>query len=97
MRQAMTNAKVGNEVAGVDPSVNLLLEKVCTLLNKPAAIFMPSDSMCNGVAYRALYPPGDRIILDETAHPVSMSAGLISGLVGAQPELIKGKLGIFNV
>ena len=97
MRQAMAAAKVGNEVAAEDPTVNALLEKVCYLLGKEAAVFMPSGTMCNGVAFRVLCQrPGDTIILDETAHPLLKSAGLISGLAQAQSLTIKGRRGIFT-
>lgn len=97
MRRAMCEAEVGNEVAGEDPTVNRLLEEVCLLLGKEAAIFLPSGMMCNGIAYRVLCQrPGDIIVLDETAHPILKGAGLISGLVHAKPYTIKGNRGIFT-
>lgn len=97
MRRAMCEAAVGNEVAGEDPTVNLLLEKMCELLGKEAAIFLPSGTMCNGIAYRVWCErTGDLIILDQTAHPLKHSAGLISGLAHAQPYPIQGKNGIFS-
>ena len=97
MRAYMSQAEVGNEVAGEDPTVNRLVEKVCTLLGKEAGIFLPSGTMCNGVSYRVFCNrPGDAIILDETAHPLHMSSGLIGGLVHAIPLTIKGDRGIFN-
>ncbi|BBO59245.1 low specificity L-threonine aldolase [Mycoavidus sp. B2-EB] len=97
MRRAMCDAEVGNEVAGEDPTVNQLLEKVCALLGKEAAMFLPSGTMCNGIAFRVLCQrPGDLIILDRTAHPLTKSAGLIAGLVQAQPYVIDGVRGIFS-
>ncbi|WP_116964753.1 beta-eliminating lyase-related protein [Fastidiosibacter lacustris] len=72
MRQMMSRAKVGNEAAGEDPTVNLLLARVCELLGKPAAVFMPTGTMCSGVAYRALCQPGERIIIEKTAHPLKI-------------------------
>ena len=96
MRQAMCAAEVGNEVAGEDPTVNKLIETVCDLLGKEAAIFLPSGTMCNGIAYRVLCQrPGDLIILDKTAHPFIKSS-LISGLAQAQPYCVEGKRGIFS-
>lgn len=98
MRRAMCEAEVGNEVAGEDPTVNVLLEKVCDLLGKEAAVFLPSGTMCNGIAYRALCKrPGDLIILDHTAHPVTKTSGIISALAQAQPYLVAGERGIFSV
>ena len=97
MRKAMCEAEVGNEVAGEDPTVNKLLERVCDLLGKEAAVFLPSGTMCNGIAYRVLCQrPGDLIILDETAHPLLKGAGLIAGLAQAEPYIIKGHRGIFT-
>ncbi len=97
MRQAMCEAEVGNEVAGEDPTVNKLLEVVCDLLGKEAAVFLPSGTMCNGIAFRVLcHRPGDLIILDQTAHPLIKASGLISGLAQAQPYWVEGKRGIFS-
>lgn len=97
MRRAMCEAEVGNEVAGEDPTVNKLLERVCDLLGKEAAVFLPSGTMCNGIAFRVLCKrPGDLIILDQTAHPVTKSSGLISGLAQAQTYLVEGRRGIFT-
>lgn len=93
----MCQAEVGNEVAGEDPTVNHLLERVCGLLGKEKAIFLPSGTMCNGIAYRVLCKrPGDTIILDKTAHPLHKSAGLIAGLAQAVPYIIEGERGIFS-
>jgi len=97
MRKAMCEAEVGNEVAGEDPTINRLLEEVCSLLGKEAAVFLPSGMMCNGIAYRVLCQrPGDLIILDETAHPLLKGAGLISGLAQAEPYTVRGNRGIFT-
>jgi len=97
MRRAMCEAEVGNEVAGEDPTVNKLLEIVCDLLGKEAAVFLPSGTMCNGIAYRVLCQrPGDLIILDQTAHPLIKCSGLIPGLAQAQPYCIAGQRGIFS-
>ncbi len=97
IRQVMLDAKVGNEVAGEDPTVNELLSKVCQLFEKEAAIFLPSGTMCNVIAYKAhLQLPGDYIILDETSHPLVVQSGLIGGLVNASIIPIKGDRGVFT-
>jgi threonine aldolase len=97
VRNAMLNAEVGNEVAGEDPTVNKLLDKVCQLFEKEAAIFLPSGTMCNVIAYKAhLQLPGDYIILDETSHPLMTQSGLIGGLVNANVIPIKGNRGVFT-
>lgn len=97
MREYMCNAEVGNEVAGEDPTVNLLLEKVCHLTGKEDAVFLPSGSMCNTLAFKALCKrPGDGIIFDKTAHPVLRNNTIFTSIVNAQPILIDGHRGIYN-
>lgn len=50
MREAMTNANVGDDVYGEDPTVQKLQDRACRLLGKEAAIFLPSGTMANLVA-----------------------------------------------
>lgn len=98
MREAMARAKVGNEAAGEDPTVNELIEEICKMLGKPAGIFLVSGTMCNVIAYKThIQKPGDYLILDETSHPLSVRSGLIAGQVHATPLPIKGNRGIFTV
>lgn len=98
MRKAMSEAKVGNEVAGEDPTVNELVSEVCELLGKPAGMFLPSGTMCNVIAYKThVERPGDYIILDETSHPLIVQSGLIAAQANATYLPIKGKKGIFKV
>jgi len=97
MREYMCNAEVGNEVAGEDPTVNLLLEKVRCLTGKEDAVFLPSGSMCNTLAFRAWCKrPGDGIIFEKTAHPVLKNNTIFTGIVQAQPILIDGNKGIYT-
>lgn len=97
MRTFMCQAEVGNEVSGEDPTVNYLLDRVCELLGKESAIFLPSGTMCNGIAYRVLCKrPGDLIILDKTAHALNKEAGIIPGLAHATAHAVEGKRGIFT-
>lgn len=97
MRQAMCTAEVGNEVAGEDPTVNRLIERVCELLGKEAGVFMPSGTMCNGVSYRVWCSrAGDRIFFDQYSHSAILEAGLPAGLVNATPVPIECHRGIFN-
>ena len=98
MRETMAKAKVGNEVAGEDPTVNELVSEVCDLLGKPAGIFLPSGTMCNVIAYKAqVEMPGDYIILDETSHPLVVQSGLIAAQAHATYLPIKGQNKLKNI
>src|SRR3546814_12643062 len=50
MRLAMAEAPVGDEQRGDDPSVNRLCKMTAELLDKEAAVFLPSGTMCNQLA-----------------------------------------------
>ncbi|MGA9178830.1 MAG: beta-eliminating lyase-related protein, partial [Desulfobacterales bacterium] len=45
MRKAMSEAKVGDDVFGEDPTVNRLEEMVAERLGKEAALFVASGTM----------------------------------------------------
>lgn len=96
MRQFMAQAEVGNEQNREDPTVNLLTEMVSELLGKDDAVYLPSGTMCNQVAFRVHCSQGDEIIMDETAHPIHSEAGGVAALSGAMIRPVKGVRGIFT-
>ena len=96
MRRAISDAPVGDEQLGEDPSVNQLLETVAELLGKPAAIFLPSGTMCNEIALALHCRPGDEFYCDRTAHPLHAEAGGPAALAGAQARAIDGERGIYT-
>jgi len=96
MRQAMAEAEVGDEQLGEDPTVNRLQEVVAELLGKDAALFLPSGTMCNQVAFAVHCRPGDEILLHEQAHPLLYEAGGPSAMVGALLRPLPGPRGRFT-
>lgn len=50
MRSAMTNAEVGDDVYGDDPTVNALEAQAAKLSGKEAALFLPTGTQANLVA-----------------------------------------------
>ena len=70
MREFMSAADVGDEERGEDPTVRELEDMVAELTDKPAAVFMPSGTMCNVVAFHVWCEPGDAVLLHEDTHPV---------------------------
>src|ERR1700747_2842043 len=76
MRAAMANAEVGDEQRREDPTVCALEEEVARLCGQAAAVFLPSGTMCNIIAFFVQCRPGDEVILDSLAHAaVSENAG----------------------
>ena len=96
MRRAMAEAPVGDEQRHEDPSVNALCEKVTALLGKESAVFLPSGTMCNEIAFLVHCRPGDEIIADRTAHIVVLEAGGPAVLGGASVFPVDGRAGVFT-
>jgi threonine aldolase len=84
MRRAMAEAEVGDEQHFWDPTVNALCERVAELLGFEAAVFLPSGTMCNEIAFRLhIRPGGDEAILHRFAHPIVAEAGGPAAFAGA--------------
>jgi len=97
MRAAIARAEVGDEQHGQDPTTSALQERVAELLGHEAAVFLPSGTMCNAIAFCLhVRPGGDEIILDKAAHPVNSEAGGPARLAGAMVRLIDGDRGVFT-
>jgi threonine aldolase len=97
MRQAIATADVGDEQAGEDPTVCALESRVAALLGQEAAVFLPSGTMCNAIAFRLhVRPGGDEVILDRSAHPVRFEAGGPAALSGAMLYPLDSAGGIFG-
>src|SRR5690349_19284709 len=96
MREAIARAEVGDEQRGRDPTTTALQDRVAELLGHEAAVFLPSGTMCNEIAFRIhVRPGGDEIILERSAHPVDAEAGGIAQLAGAMVRPLDGHGGIF--
>jgi threonine aldolase len=96
MRRAMAEAEVGDEQNREDPTVNRLQEMVAELLGKEAALFLPSGTMCNQVAFAVHCRAGDEILLHETAHPLLYEAGGPAAMVGAVMRPLPGARGMYG-
>jgi threonine aldolase len=96
MRRFMCEADVGDEQQREDPSVNLLQDMVADLLGKEAAVFLPSGTMCNQVAFSVHCRAGDEILLQELAHPLLFEVGGPAALIGAVMRPLNGERGFFT-
>ena len=96
MRRAIAEAEVGDEQRFEDPSVNALQERVADILGTEAALYLPSGTMCNEIAYAVHCRPGDEIVADRTSHPVNAEAGGPAAIAGAMVRPLDGDHGIFT-
>ena len=76
MLAAMAAAEVGDEQYLEDPSVNELQRRMAELLGKEAALFLPTATMGNQVALRALSRPGCKVVAEERTLGVARAAGI---------------------
>jgi threonine aldolase len=96
MREFMANAPVGDEQRREDPTVNELQELVADLTGKEAALFLPSGTMCNAIAFTVHCRPGDAVILDKWAHPNIAEGGGPALLAGVMVRPMDGERGVFT-
>ncbi|MEJ7913898.1 MAG: GntG family PLP-dependent aldolase [Chitinophagaceae bacterium] len=93
MHQAMSEAAVGDDVFGEDPSVNTLEEQSAEMFGMEAALYCPSGTMTNQIAIKAHTQPGDEVICDTTAHIYQYEGGGIASNSGASVKLLPGNRG----
>jgi threonine aldolase len=96
MRRAMAEAEVGDEQYREDPTVNRLEEMVAELTGKDAALFVPSGTMCNAIAFAVHCRPGDAVILERRAHPNIAEGGGPAIFASVMMRGIEGERGVFT-
>ena len=69
---------------------------VAEMLGKERALFMPSGTMCNIIAYRVWCQPGDEVICDKTAHTLHSETGAPAALAGVMMRTLEGTRGMFT-
>lgn len=90
MLAAMMRAEVGDDVFGADPTVNALQDKAAALFGMEAALFCPSGTMTNQIAFKVLTTPGCEAIMDEYAHPYRYEGGGLAFNSGISAALLVG-------
>jgi threonine aldolase len=93
MLEAMMKAQVGDDVFGQDPTVNLLQAKAAEMFGMEAALFCPSGTMTNQIAFKVLTQPMDEAIMEENAHPYRYEGGGLAFNSGISVALISGDRG----
>jgi len=96
MRRAMASAEVGDDGYGEDPTVNELERTFAERVGKEAALFVPSGTMANQIALRALAKPGSLVIAGRRQHIVAYEQGAASLNAGIQFHLVDDSLGVVS-
>ncbi len=96
MLRAMSEAPLGDDVFGEDPTVNRLEEYVAGLLGKEAALYAPSGTMCNQMGVFVETSRGDEVLLHEGSHIFVYEAGAPAILSGVQVRTLRGEGGTIS-
>ena len=89
MREAISNAELGDDVFQEDPTINNLEKLAAKKFNKEAAVFLPSGTMANLVAVLTHCNRGDEVMLGDQSHTFLYEAGGISSFGGVHSRQLK--------
>jgi threonine aldolase len=92
----MAEAAVGDDVYGDDPTINQLEALGAELLDKEAALFVPSGTFGNQLALFTWCPRGSEVILGEESHILQNEAGAASIIAGVQTRPIPAPEGVLG-
>ena len=95
MLKAMADAELGDDVWGEDPTAISLQEHCAEMFGMEAGLFVPSGTMGNETALKALTNPGDDVIVESRSHIVLYEHGAPGVISGVVLRLIDGAR-IFN-
>lgn len=96
MRDAMRNAKLGDDVFGEDPTVRTLEELAARKVGKDCALLVTSGTQGNLVSLLSQTKRGDEIILEENAHIFKYEVGAFSVVGGLTAKLIPSDKGVLD-
>ena len=93
MRQAMAEARVGDDVYSEDPTVNALQERVAAMFGKEAALFVPSGTQGNQISLALHASTGEEVIAEADAHIFHYENAATSVIARAQIHGIPSEAG----
>jgi threonine aldolase len=86
MRKAMSEAEVGDDVYGDDPTVIKLQEYAANMLGTEAALFLPTGTQSNLCALLSHCERGDEYIVGQRAHTYMYEGGGGAVFASIQPQ-----------
>jgi threonine aldolase len=96
MRRAMAEAEVGDDVYGEDPTVNRLEERAAQILDKEAALFVPTGSMGNTIALKMHTRHGEEVICEARSHVIDWELSMMAWFAGCVPRAVPTANGIMS-
>ena len=96
MRRAISEAVVGDDMLGEDPTVNQLEARVAGMLGKQAAVFTCSGTQSNQIGLRTHCQPGDELLINSTGHIANFEGGAPAALSGVTVRTIEAPKGLLS-
>lgn len=96
MREAIFNAKVGDDVFGEDPTVIKLQEKCAEISGKEAALYVTTGCLGNQLAIKGHTKQGDEVICESEAHIFHYETAAPSIISNVQLHTVRGTNGVMN-
>src|SRR6202043_3028427 len=82
MRRAMSEAEVGDDVYGEDPTVNRLEQRAAEISGKEAALFVPTGTMGNTIGVKLHTQHGQEVICEAQSHVLNYELAMMAGFGG---------------
>ncbi len=96
MREAMQEAKVGDDVLGEDPTVKELEELAANKMDKEAGLFVTSGTQGNITSLLTHTEPGEEIIFGRDCHIYRYEVGGYASLAGLSSRTLDDSKGFMN-
>ena len=96
MRRAMTEAAVGDDVYGEDPTVNRLEARAAEIFGREAALFVPTGTMGNQIAVRLHTHHGQEVLCESRAHVFDWEMAMLAAFSGCQARTVAAPRGILT-
>ena len=90
MREAASDAEVGDDVYGEDPTVNELEARAADLVGMEDALYVPTGTMGNQVAVRTHTDRGQEVLVERESHVFKWELGGLAQLSGLQVRTLDG-------
>jgi len=96
MKQAIIDAKLGDDVFQEDPTVNKLEELAANITGKESALLVSSGTQANLISLMTNTNHGEQVIIEAQSHIYWYEVGGISGIAGLFPKIVKSDMGAPN-
>jgi threonine aldolase len=96
MKKAMAEAVVGDDVLGDDPTVQKLESLAASIMDKEAALYVPSGTMGNSIAIKVWTKELEEVIVEERAHLYNMESTHMTFISRVTPRPLSSNRGAMD-